>query len=122
MKRLQHKNNKGFTIVEVITIIAVLGILATIGYFTISDWRLRTAKAEVTSDLNGVVSAMESARTFSSGYPASIPATFKASANVTVTLRSSSSTAYCAEAASKALPSVIYKVTNANKTPGQGTC
>ena len=122
MKRLQHKNNKGFTIVEVVTIIAVLGILATIGYFTISDWRIRTARTEVASDLNGVASAMESARTFSSGYPSSIPTTFKASPNVTVTLRSSSSTAYCAEAASKVIPSVVYKVTNANKTPLQGTC
>lgn len=122
MKRLQHKNSKGFTIVEVITIIAVLGILATIGYFTISDWRVRTARAEVASDLSGVVSAMESARTFSSGYPASIPSTFKASTNVTVTLRSSSSTAYCAEAASKVITTVIYKVSSTNKTPTQGTC
>lgn len=122
MKRLQHKQNEGFTIVEVITIIAVLGILATIGYFTISDWRVRTARAEVASDLNGVASAMESARTFSTGYPSSIPTTFKASPNVTVTLRSSSSTAYCAEAASKAVTTVIYKVTNTNKTPTQGTC
>ena len=122
MKRLQHKNTKGFTIVEVITVIVVLGILTTIGYFTISDWRLRTARAEVASDLNGVASAMESARTFSAGYPATIPTTFKASPNVTVTLRSSSSTAYCAEAASKVITTVIYKVTNANKTPTQGVC
>lgn len=122
MKIKNKKQYTGFTIVEIMVIITVIGILAGITVFSIGDWRARTAKAEVSSDLNAVVSAMESARTFSTGYPASIPTTFRASPNVTVTLRSSSSTAFCAEAASKAITSIVYKVSSGNKTPAAGTC
>lgn len=116
-----HKSS-GFTIIEVVTVITIIGILAGLTVFGIGDWRKRTAQAEVASDLNSVASAMESARNFSTGYPASIPTTFKASVNVTVTLRSSTSSAYCAEAASKVVTTVVYKVSNANRTPAAGTC
>lgn len=118
-----HKNKqKGFTIVEVMTALAVLGILLGITIFSINGWRTNAAKSEVSSDLNGVASAMESARTFGTGYPVSIPTTFKASPNVTVTLKSSTTTTYCAEAASKVVTSVVYKVSSDNKTPRVGTC
>lgn len=122
MKIKNKTHYKGFTIVEIMVIITVIGILAGIAVFSIGDWRARTAKGEVASDLNAVVSAMEGARTFSTGYPASIPTTFKASPNVTVTLKSSSSSAFCAEAASKVVTSVVYKVSSGNKTPAAGTC
>lgn len=122
MKIKNKQQRMGFTIVEIMVIIAVIGILAGITVFGIGDWRARTAKAEVASDLNAVVSAMDSARTFSTGYPASIPTTFKASPNVTITLKSSSSSAFCVEAASKAVTSIVYKVSSSNKTPVAGTC
>jgi prepilin-type N-terminal cleavage/methylation domain-containing protein len=116
------KTNAGFTIVEVMTVIAVIGILVTITYFMIGDWRKRTAQSEVSSDLNSLVSAMESAKTFSNGYPSSIPSTFTSSKNVTVTLVSSTVTAYCAEATSTEVTSVTYHVTGSNKTPAEGDC
>ena len=118
-----HKNKKrGFTIVEVMTVVTIIGVLTGITIFMISGWRINAAEAEVASDLNGVVSAMEAARTFSTGYPATIPSTFKASQNVTVTLKSSTATTFCAEAASKVVTTVVYKVSNADKTPKAGTC
>jgi Tfp pilus assembly protein PilE len=104
------------------TVVAVIGILLGITVFSINGWRTNAAESEVASDLNGVVSAMESARTFSTGYPATIPTTFTASPNVTVTLKSSTSTTFCAEAASKVVTTVIYKVSSADKTPRAGTC
>lgn len=120
MKRTVRQ--QAFTIVEVVTVIAVIGILTTITYFVIGDWRSRTAKAEVASDLNAVASAMESERTFSNGYPSSIPSSFTASPNVTVALVSSTSTTYCAQATSTAVSSVVYHVTNSDKTPAEGSC
>lgn len=120
---MRNKNKKaGFTVVEIMTVVTVIGILSAVMIFSVGNWRTRTAQAEVSSDLNAVVSAMEAARNFSSGYPATIPSTFRASQNVTVTLRSSTATTYCIEAASKVVTSVIYKVTNADKEPTAGTC
>ena len=118
----RKNKQKGFTIVEVMTVVTIIGVLTGITIFMIRGWRINAAEAEVASDLNGVVSAMESARTFSTGYPATIPSTFKASQNVTVTLRSSTATAFCAEAASKVVTTVVYKVSSADKTPKAGTC
>jgi prepilin-type N-terminal cleavage/methylation domain-containing protein len=121
-KTKRREQSKGFTIVEIVVVVVVLSILSTIGYFAIQGWRTRTAQGEVSSDLNQAVSAMEAARTFSSGYPASIPTTFKASANVTVTLKTVTATSFCMEGASKVVPSVVYKATNTSKTPVSGTC
>ena len=120
--RTQTKNTSGFTIIEVITVITVIGILIGITVFSIGNWRTRTAQNEVSSDLHNVASAMEAARNFSTGYPASIPTTFKASPNVTVTLKTSTSSTYCIEAASKVVTTVVYKVSNSNRTPAAGTC
>lgn len=119
--RKQTKNN-GFTIVEIMTVITVIGILIGITIFSIGNWRTRTAQNEVSSDLHNAASAMEAARNFSTGYPVSIPTTFKASPNVTVTLKTSTSSTYCIEASSKVVTSVVYKISNSNRTPAAGTC
>jgi prepilin-type N-terminal cleavage/methylation domain-containing protein len=117
-----NSKHRGFTIVEILIVITVIGVLAGVTIFSVGGWRTRTAQNEVSSDLNGVVTAMENARNFSTGYPNIIPTTFTASTNVTVTLKSSSSTSFCAEAASKVVPAVVYRVSNVNKTPAAGTC
>jgi prepilin-type N-terminal cleavage/methylation domain-containing protein len=116
------RSQRGFTLVELATVISVIAILATITVFTIGNWRTRTAQGEVQSDLNGVAAAMENAKNFSNGYPATIPTSFQASPNVTVTLKSSTTTSYCAEAASKAVPSVVYSVSSTSSTPVAGIC
>jgi prepilin-type N-terminal cleavage/methylation domain-containing protein len=113
---------RGFTIVELLTVIIVIGILASITVFAVSNWRTRTAQGEVQSDLNGVAAAMENAKNFGAGYPATIPTSFQASPNVTVTLMSDSLTNYCVQAASKVVPSVIYSVSSTSPTPIPGIC
>lgn len=117
-----NKTSRGFTLVEIMVVIAILGTLLGLAVFSIGNWRTRTAQNEVSSDLNSVGAAMEAARNFSTGYPATIPTTFTASKNVTVTLKSSTATAYCVEAASKVVPTVIYHVGSASKTPVAGVC
>ena len=117
-----NKTSRGFTLVEIVVAIAIIGTLLGLTVFAIGNWRTRTAQNEVSSDLNSVSAAMEAARNFSTGYPATIPTTFTASRNVTVTLKSSSATAYCAEAASKVVPTVIYHVGSASRVPVAGAC
>lgn len=112
----------GFTVIELLVVITVIGILAGIISISYSSWRTRTAQTEVSSDLNSVSSAMEDARNFSTGYPATLPTTYTPSSNVTTILKTSTATAYCAQATSTTITSVVYKVTNLNKTPVAGAC
>lgn len=124
-----HKSSKsnGYTIVEMILVIVVIGILAAMTIGGYSQWRKTVAKREVQSDLQGVGAAMESARNFNDVYPTTgIPSTFSPSPDVTLTYKAavSSTTVYCFEAVSVKVPTVIYHLdsTNGNKTPQVGIC
>lgn len=115
--------SSGFTLVEVLIIIVVLAILVTLSIVAAGDWRKSSAETEVKSDLTSLAGAMESARNFSNGYPTSIPTTFTASSNVTVTYKSGTASAYCVEAVSKVVTTVIYRVdSTAGKEPQSGAC
>jgi type II secretory pathway pseudopilin PulG len=112
----------GFTIIELVTIITVLGILAGIVVFTAGQWRKQTAETEVKNDLKTFSAAMENARNFQNAYPATVPSSFAASKNVTVTIKTSSTTAYCAEGTSKTITSVLFSIRNADTEPKAGAC
>lgn len=114
--------NNGFTIVELITVIAVLAILISITVFMIGNWRQETAENEVKSDLTNLASAMENARNFGNGYPSSLPSSFRESENVDVSLESSSLTAYCAEGTSTVETTVVYHISGNSATPVDGGC
>ena len=75
---------KGFTIVELIVVILVIGILAAISIVSYSSWKQKTTIAQLKSDLNGAVSALENSRTFNNTYPSTVPSTFVPSSGVTI--------------------------------------
>jgi len=116
---------KGFTVVELITAIAVIAILTGLSIAGYSQWRKTVAQREVQSDLIGAATAMESARNFGSGYPLAIPSSFVKSAGVNLTYKTGgTATAFCLDGSSVKVPSVTYYLssTNGNKTPAVGTC
>lgn len=122
--KTQAVSRRGFTIVELIIIVTVIGILAAISAFGFGQWRNRTAQKEVESDLRGVHAAMNSARNWSAGYPTAVPSTFAASKNVQLTYRSGNATRFCVEARSTSVSSIVYYLNtdNGNKDPKPGTC
>jgi prepilin-type N-terminal cleavage/methylation domain-containing protein len=125
MLRLHKKRSvSGFTIVELSVVIAVLGILAGIAIISYGAWRANVASKELKSDLTGMRTAMESERNFGSGYPLSLPSTFTASTNVTLTYYSGTATAYCINGVSKADSSVKYFIDSVRTggEPKKGTC
>lgn len=134
IKNTLRKQN-GFTVVEILVVIIVLGILVSASYFAFNSWRDRIAESELKSDLNGLYSAMESARNWSKGYPVLSAGTlfdgnsttkgiFTQSTNVKLTYDQGDSTKYCVEAVSRARPSITMylNTTNGNKEPKKGLC
>lgn len=129
-QELIHSKNKampvnglGFTIVEIVVMIGVIGILATIVIIGLSNWRLTSARNEVRSDLSNLSTSMESARNFGSGYPTSIPATYKNSPTVTITYKSGNATSYCVDGASTVIGTVKYRIESSqSRDPIEGPC
>ena len=119
----KYHTQQGFTIAELIIVIVVIGILATVSIVGYGSWRTSTAKSEVQSNLNGVVSAMESARGFNNGYPVSIPSTIQQNNNVTLAYVRGDSSSYCITGTSTVRNSVVYYVdSKIGSEPRAGSC
>ncbi|MDB5167256.1 MAG: hypothetical protein JWN26_401 [Candidatus Saccharibacteria bacterium] len=125
LRKQSTGGEKGFTIVELIVVIAIIAILATISILGYGAWRSNTIATQVQSDLNAVSTAMESYRSFNNGYPTSIPSTVQPSGNDTLTLSPDSTTTnYCVDGVSSDSPSSTYYVASETKDQGAlaGTC
>ena len=129
------RNIPGFTVVEVIVVIIVIGILATIVIVGYGAWRTNMAESELKSDLNGVYAGMEDKRNWEDGYPVLSGGTvydgsgttssiFIQSDGVILTYYDGDSDSFCIDAQSKARPSVLMYLdtSDGNKEPKKGTC
>lgn len=81
------RRGHGFTIVELLIIIAVIAILAAISIFAFSGWRKSTAQRIVLSDMEQAVAALEANRNFKNSFPPNLAGTnFAASQESALTL------------------------------------
>lgn len=124
---IKNRFRSAFTIVELIVVIAVIGILAGIVLVSYGSWHTTVATSSLKSDLEHAASAMESARSFtngSSGYPLAIPSTFTASANNTLTLTFPDTKSFCIDGTTTTATSVLYYIDNVTQANGAspGTC
>ena len=116
----------GFTIVELMVVVAVIGLLATIAIFAFGDWRERAAKTEVQGALSQLASALKDYSNFNNTYPVPPVATYtdtsyKSSTTVTISYAATETT-YCAQGTSTSVTSVVYKISHDNQIPTAGTC
>ena len=92
---MEQGYEKGFTIVELIIVIVVIGILSGIVILSYGSAQKGVINTQVSTDLNSVKVAMQTARANAGGYPASIPSSFSASGDVTVSYVSGDARGYC---------------------------
>jgi prepilin-type N-terminal cleavage/methylation domain-containing protein len=90
-KRWAHSKKAGFTVIELIIVIVVIAILATLGVFAYNSVQHSAADRTAQSDLE--LATNEMTHTFQAGggtaYPTSLPSTITASPNSTLTLKKS---------------------------------
>jgi prepilin-type N-terminal cleavage/methylation domain-containing protein len=93
----------GFTLTEILLVIAIIGILAVIGIPQFIRYRSQAVDAQLKSDLRNAAVAVESYFTKKSVYPASIEEVdgygFKPTEGVTVTLNLLSANSFTITAA-----------------------
>jgi len=125
---LRTTRHAAFTIVELIVVISVIAILATVMTLSYGAWQNQTAGNAVKSDLANAASLMESTRTFSGAYPVA-PTTlasigFAASNNVTLTLYGTDSKIFCINGTSSVSSTVQFYIDSSIRATGPvaGTC
>lgn len=131
MKR--RESSRAFTIVELIMVIAVIGILAALTVIGIGSWRESVAKTEVKSDLASLQAGMEDARNRMNAYPIFPSGTifdgsagtgdiFTQSSGVILSYAEGDAEGYCVDAQSRSNPSVRFFYNSREGVVQTGDC
>jgi prepilin-type N-terminal cleavage/methylation domain-containing protein len=127
MNFMKQKNTakNGFTLVELMIVIAVIGILVGITIVSYGAWKNTAIANTLKSDLSNVATSMESYRNFNNVYPTSIPTTFTPAPDDTMTGGSTDGgITYCITATSIQNTSISYYISSQIAASGAqvGTC
>jgi prepilin-type N-terminal cleavage/methylation domain-containing protein len=124
INNLKKREILGFTLIEIIIVMAVMSILSTIMIISYSSWQRSSYTSTVKSDLMNAVSAMENARNFSTGYPSSLSGIYTASKDVNLTVAAADAKTFCLDASSSKDATILYYVDSqySKNEPQTGTC
>ena len=124
---LKYTFKSGYTITEIIVVIIIIGILSALVMVNYGSWQKSIITTQMKSDLSGVVTAMENARNYGTGYPADVNtiSTFKPSDGITLSGGSyDSGKTFCVDATSSKDSSLHYYANSikGNLIANEGTC
>jgi len=84
---MRHTSQRAFTLVEILTIVAVVGVLAGLVVVGFGSWQRSQATTVVKSDVKQAVSGLASYKNFKNNYPPNLAGTgFAASKDVALKL------------------------------------
>lgn len=120
-----NRKKTGFTIVELLVVIVVIAILASITYFVIQSWRRDSADMQVKNELLHAAAALKQYRNFNSDYPGSGAFTpiYEVGDDVTLNYTRRANGTYCLNGSSHTHTSVRWNIDSNIKTePRSGAC
>lgn len=80
------KYRRGYTVVELMVVIAIIVALAMITIFAFGQWRARTARTEMKNELTVVASSLQNYINFNNTYPINKESlSYQSNPNVTLT-------------------------------------
>lgn len=121
----QKNINTGFTLIEIIVVISVIGLLASVSVISYGGWQKSIIATTLKNDLISLSASMENVRNFDNIYPSAIPENFTPSDGVVLTGGSKDGgKTYCVNATStKDLSIKYYIVSNSGNRDFQpGSC
>lgn len=121
----KHLKSVGFTIIELIIVIVIIGILSSIMYFIMSGWRVEAARTEVKNDLKNIEVELEGYRNFHNDYPTNLDQIdYEKTETVDVSYSyDATQGTYCINASSNVESSVQYfSDTSSDDSLAEGTC
>ena len=113
------RTQSGFTIVELMIVIIVIAILATV---TIVGYRAsmnQLVADTMKSDLNGTAAALENHKNFNNGYPAVLSDALKVQSEGNTVTYTARPQGYCLEVMSSRVTKQFYKT---ETDEGEGQC
>lgn len=117
------RKDSGFTLVEIMIVVAVIAILAGIIIVGYGAWRKSASENVVKSDLTVLFAKMESVRQATNQYPTSVPSDVQKNNTTTFTYVSGDATTYCIQGQNSGNADVYFHVTQGSQSlPQSGTC
>lgn len=113
---MAHMRSRGFTIVEVLTVVVGVAILAGIVIFGFSGWRTSVANTEMKNELSNAASAIKMYRNVNGSFPAqlsNIPYSPSNNVSLTYTVRGGGGS-YCLNAGSTVVTSAAHYYIDSN--------